>query len=67
MGVVVAKEPTMSQQPSHNPDLPTPVPPFPVLPDPPVKEPDPDRLPDEDPIPNPDENDRPPKWSQRPA
>ncbi|MDL2402835.1 hypothetical protein [Rhizobium mayense] len=30
-------------------------------PEPPIKEPDPDRLPDEMPVPNPDENEDPPK------
>lgn len=35
--------------------------PLPIVPpDPPVKEPEPDRLPDEEPLPNPDETRKPP-------
>ncbi|MBY3052781.1 hypothetical protein [Rhizobium laguerreae] len=34
-------------------------------PEPPIKEPEPDRLPDEAPVPNPDENDEPAKHTSR--
>lgn len=42
---------------------PDPIPGVPPLgqPDPPIKEPEPDRLPDENPVPNPDENQNPPQ------
>ncbi|WP_337266151.1 hypothetical protein [Oryzifoliimicrobium ureilyticus] len=44
----------------------TPVPPGPDWqPEPPIKEPEPDRLPDETPNPNPDEVDNPPRQLRR--
>jgi hypothetical protein len=56
------KEIVMNIEPAPLPDDPT-APPFPGMPDPPIKEPEPERLPDEVPLPNPDENDNPPKWN----
>lgn len=52
----------MSAVPTPRPE-PKPIPPMPpgLVPQKPIREPDPTRLPDEVPLPNPDENDAPPQ------
>ena len=54
---------TLPVDPVPGPGTTGPIPGGPPIgqPDPPIKEPDPDRLPDEEPVPNPDETPDPPQ------